>query len=173
MDKIEQYFPNSQDILQILNLDPETGIFTYRIKTNRNIIVGQKAGTPDKDGYIKLHINHKQYMAHRLAFYCYHNYIPEKPLVVEHADGNPQNNSIHNLRVATQQQNLMNKKGKLGKRYKGVYYNKLCKKYYAQIKINHKSYHLGMFQTAEEAAKKYDEKAYSIYGEYAKLNFDN
>jgi len=98
MDKIEQNFQNSQDILQILNLDPETGIFTYRIKTNRNIVVGQKAGTPDKDGYIKLHINHKQYMAHRLAFYCYHNFILEKRLIVEHADGNPQNNSIHNLK---------------------------------------------------------------------------
>lgn len=109
MDKIIQHFKNSQDILKIFSLNSNTGIFTYKIKTNRNIVIGQKAGTPDKDGYIKLHINHKQYMSHRLAFYCYHNYLPDKPLIIEHVDGNKQNNSINNLRIATQQQNIANK----------------------------------------------------------------
>ena len=171
MDKIEQDFPNSQDILKIYNLDPNTGVFTYKIKTNRNVVIGSEAGTPDKDGYINLHINHKQYRAHRVAFYCYHNHIPELPLIIEHIDGNPQNNSINNLRIASQLQNLANRKAHSHKRYKGVY--KQGKKYYTQIKLKGKTKHLGTFKTEIEAAKRYDEETKLIYGQYARLNFPN
>jgi hypothetical protein len=173
MDKIIRHFKNSQDILKIFSLDLNTGIFTYKIKTNRNIIIGQKAGTPDKNGYISLHINGKHYSAHRLAFYCYHSYLPDKPLIIEHTDGNKQNNSINNLRVATQQQNVANRKSHSHKKYKGVYYNKNANKnkYYSQIKCRDKRYHLGMFSNQEDAGKAYDKKAYELYGRFARLNF--
>ena len=40
--------------------------------------------------------------------------------------------------------------------YKGVYYNKRNNKYKAQIRVNKKLIHLGVFQTAVEAAKAYN-----------------
>ncbi|WP_236976449.1 HNH endonuclease [Membranihabitans maritimus] len=52
--------------------------------------------------------------------------------------------------------------------YKGVYKEK--DKYRAIIYLNGKAVHIGMFKTAEEAAKAYNEKSYANFGDNAKLN---
>lgn len=52
--------------------------------------------------------------------------------------------------------------------YTGVY--KENNRYRAVISINQKSKHLGMFDTAEEAALAYNKKSREIYGEQGKLN---
>jgi hypothetical protein len=94
--------------------------------------------------------------------------------IVDHVDGNKQNNNASNLRWCTSSQNHMNtKKTKKGKssKYKGVSYSKSRNKWEACIRINKKTIHLGRFSTEEEAGKAYDEKAKELFGEYAKLNF--
>jgi hypothetical protein len=92
---------------------------------------------------------------------------------IDHIDGDTLNNQRGNLRQATYGQNKVN----TGLRrtntsgYKGVVWHKQCLKWKAEITINSKNRHLGLFSTKEEAAKAYDKAALENFGEFARLNF--
>lgn len=89
---------------------------------------------------------------------------------VDHINGNTLDNRLINLRVCTRQQNTFNAKSRNPKSgYKGV--AKYNKKWGARLTINGKNLYLGVFDTPEEAARKYDSIAKSIYGEFARTNF--
>ena len=77
-----------------------------------------------------------------------------------------------NLRVVTNQQNMMNCKSYHGSssKYKGVNWCKGAKKWKAQIQINGKKKYLGIFTFEEEAAQCYNEAALKHYGEFALIN---
>lgn len=92
---------------------------------------------------------------------------------IDHIDCDPANNIRENLRVVTSSQNKMNKdKTFLNKSgYKGVHFNKRANKFTAQIAINRKQIHLGLFLTAEEAAAAYDRASIIYHKEYGRLNF--
>jgi hypothetical protein len=72
---------------------------------------------------------------------------------VDHRDRDPLNNRRENLRPATLAQNNQNKglsrANKSG--YRGVSWNKKREKWEAQAKLNYRSYHLGRYDTPEEA----------------------
>lgn len=53
--------------------------------------------------------------------------------------------------------------------YRGV--NKLGRKYRAEISVNNKRVHLGMFEIAKQAAEAYDKAAVKYHGDGAKTNF--
>lgn len=65
--------------------------------------------------------------------------------------------------VASRQRKTSSKTG-----YTGVY--KENKRFRAVISINGKSVHLGMFDTAEEAADAYNKKSSALYGNDGKIN---
>jgi hypothetical protein len=105
-----------------------------------------------------------------------------RTIVIDHIDRDPLNNQKNNLRLTTQQVNIINRSGTSNgtSKYKGVgrYLNKrdasgrpwrstICKT------VNGKKMHfyLGNFATQKEAARAYDEKARELYGEFAVLNF--
>ena len=65
--------------------------------------------------------------------------------------------------VASRQRKTSSKCG-----YTGVY--KENNRYRAVISINRKSVHIGMFSTAEDAAKAYNKKSRELYGDDGKIN---
>ena len=95
-------------------------------------------------------------------------------LDVDHKDGDGLNNQRSNLRLATNTQNQQNRSRNLRKSatpYKGVSYKPHgMKRYTARIYHNRKEITVGLFLTAEEAARAYDAKATELFGEFAKLN---
>jgi len=97
---------------------------------------------------------------------------PDNKPVIDHIDRNCKNNNLNNLRWVTYSENFMNrtktKKNTSG--YKGVYWIESKKKYRAEIKMNKIHYHLGYFESKQEAAKAYNEKAKELCSEYACLN---
>lgn len=104
-----------------------------------------------------------------------------KGMFVDHINGDTLDNRRINLRICNRSENMRNRRvNKNNKsRFKGVYpyyswYKKkdgTRRKYFcAQIFINGKNKCLGYFDTKEEAAKKYNEVAKEVYGEYARLN---
>ena len=97
---------------------------------------------------------------------------PDNHPFVDHIDRDPKNNSLSNLRWATNQQNGMNrtKQNNTSSPYKGVYWNKQHKKWQSNIKFNGKSIYLGLFNSEEAAARKYDQKAIELFGEFASIN---
>lgn len=85
-----------------------------------------------------------------------------KNMVIDHINRNPLDNRKENLRICTIQENLRNQKrpnNKTGFNGVSVAYNG---KYSAQIKINYKKIHLGIYKTLEEAinARKEAEKRF-------------
>lgn len=94
---------------------------------------------------------------------------------IDHRDGNGLNNTRSNLRIATHSQNQQNKAAKRGttSQYKGVGWNKNAGKWAAFIRKDRRNFHLGLFVDEAKAARRYDEAARVMFGEWAKLNFPN
>jgi hypothetical protein len=92
----------------------------------------------------------------------------------DHIDHNGLNNQRHNLRPATQSQNMMNGRHRRDSRnrFKGIYYNPAhSRKYRAYITLNGKRRSLGWFDDDVSAALAYDAAARELFGPYACLNF--
>lgn len=89
--------------------------------------------------------------------------------VVDHIDRNPLNNLRLNLRHVTYSLNGQNKIMNNGKLYRGTTKRKYT--FEANIVKNRVLYHLGQFETEEQAAKAYDKKAIELYGKNCYLNF--
>ena len=71
----------------------------------------------------------------------------------DHINRNPLDNRKENLRPATIQENNINRSIQSNNTsgFIGVYFDKHCNKWIAQIKKNRKNIHLGVFQNKEEA----------------------
>ena len=93
----------------------------------------------------------------------------------DHINGNKLDNRKDNLRICTHAENGRNAKMRKDNTsgYKGVYFHKRDKHWVAQIDARKKQIFLGYFNTAQEAASAYDEAAKKMFGEFAKLNFDD
>ena len=154
--------PPLEELKEFLDYNPDTGIITWK-KARRGIRVGQVAGGSDLLGYFVILFNYKQYKAHRLAYYMYHGIDPLEKLV-DHIDGNPLNNKIDNLRLATNEENQRNrsisKNNTSGTT--GVTWIKECQRWRAHIKkIN-----LGHFINKEDAIQTRIEAEKKYFGEF-------
>lgn len=97
-----------------------------------------------------------------------------KGVDVDHINGNRLDNRRCNLRKATRSQNAINRVRRDPRNtsgYRGVTFNKPWGKWVAKIGHTTGRQHLGGFQTAEEAARAYDEAALRLFGEFAQTNF--
>jgi len=142
---------------EILDYDPETGIFRWKWRegVSKRInarYAGKAAGNARSDGYLIIGINNRHYYAHRLAWLFVHGEWPPKDL--DHIDGDPGNNRIDNLRLATMQENMRNvglrKTSSTG--VTGVSWDNYYRKFMAHIGIDGKFINLGRFPTLSAAA---------------------
>jgi len=149
-------------LFELFEYEKETGIFTRKLD-RQCVKKGQAAGSKNERGYLKIGIGGKVYSAHRLAWIYVHGDVPED-MEIDHINGVKDDNRIENLRLATHQQNMENQKthatNKSG--YKGVSWWEPTKKWKAQIGHKGKKYHIGLYQTKEEAKAAYELKAESL-----------
>ena len=117
----------------------------------------------------------KKYLVHRLVALSFFLDYSDK-LVVDHIDGNKDNNSVSNLRMATISQNQANscKQPNTYSKYKGVTWDKHKNMWTSFISqtINGKRKHIriGLFTTEKDAALAYDKSAIEAFGDFAKTN---
>lgn len=87
---------------------------------------------------------------------------------IDHINHNTLDNRKSNLRICTHSQNMMNQKKRNNKSgVKGVYWEAKDKRWRANIKINQKKKHLGMFKNIEDAASARKQAENKYFGEFA------
>lgn len=99
--------------------------------------------------------------------------ITDPKIQADHEDRNGLNCRRNNLRLANHQQNQCNKNKQANhtSKFVGVYWNKVNKKWIAQIQTKGKIKYIGSFTNETEAAQAYDEVARELHGCFAKMNF--
>ena len=93
---------------------------------------------------------------------------PEHLPTVDHINKIRDDNRVSNLRHVTQSQQAANRNRFNNKPTKGCYWH--SNKWRAQICINYHRYHLGRYETEQEAANIYDFFCWLYYKEFAVLN---
>jgi hypothetical protein len=162
-------FPSHQRLLEVCHYDPLTGIFTRRESYHRKNI-GKRMGGVSVQGYRRIKIENSHYAAGPLAWFYVTGIWPADD--IDHIDRDKDNNRFSNLREATNSQNITNRVSTSNTSgYRGVSWIEDHKKWKATLKADHKVYNLGYFDTAEEAAHRYDRAAKEYQGEFAIFNF--
>jgi hypothetical protein len=160
----------AEQLRALLIYDPDSGRFFWKPRTGLEpwnaVFAGKEAGSQSSSGYVKISINNRTYLGHRLAWLIMTGEWPA--CEIDHKDG--MSNRWGNLREATRQQNQQNrsrhKSNSSG--FKGVCKNRSGYTWSAQIYRFGKKIHVGCFATAEAAHAAYCVAASQHYGEFAR-----
>lgn len=162
MKKITQEYLKS-----VLHYNGESGLFTW-LKSRGARRSGSCAGCDQGDGYLRIGLRGKLYLAHRLAWFWMTGGWPVSK--IDHRDLNGLNNRWKNLREATDSQNRMNtyRRSDNTSGFKGVHWQAPNEKWQARIITDGKRQSLGLFDCAAAAHFAYVVAADKSYGEFAR-----
>jgi hypothetical protein len=155
-------------LLENFRYDETTGNLYWKVKRSNRTNLLKPISTKNRDGYInvgtKLSGKYKNYSVHRLIWMMVYGVNPK---CIDHIDGNRANNKISNLREATHQQNMQNRKKRKdsSSNYKGV--SKCRNGWTATFQRDGERCHLGYFKNEIDAAKAYQEFAKFTNGDFA------
>lgn len=135
---------------ELLEYNPDTGVFTWRVGRRGTAWKGSVAGTVN-DGYVRIGVDGEIYRAHLLVWLWKKGVFPSSE--IDHRDGNTTNNRFLNLREATKSENQQN--GKLRNNntsgYTGVSWQATKQLWVAYITVNTKRITLGRSRSFETA----------------------
>ena len=156
-------------LLENFRYDETTGDLYWKVKRAYTTDLSKPISAKDRHGYIvvctKLSGKTKVYRIHRLIWTIVYGMNPKN---IDHIDGDRTNNQISNLREVTHQQNMMNRKKRVGSisAYKGITKSKYS--WIAEITFMNNRHYLGSFKTEKEAAIAYEEASKKLHGNFAR-----
>jgi len=162
--------PSVARLQEVLRYEPETGKLFWLVRAQAEFslpqyadawntrFAGKQAGYVNATGRRIVSIDRKLYLAHRIIWLMVHGTAPA--LEIDHADQNPDNNRIGNLREVTHLTNLMN----VSMRRDNVsgcmgVTQKASGRWRANIQADRKWRYLGTFDSFEEAAQAREQAA--------------
>jgi hypothetical protein len=174
--------PTQKILLELLRYDPESGLLYWRsrslewfkVVTDQTTINARSrwnarhaekvAFTSNSRGYYTGSILAKNYFAHRVIWKMVHGVEPK---VIDHINGNGLDNRITNLRSVSQSINCRNARTKSNNTsgINGVSLHADTGKFRANLTVDGKQHHLGLFSTVgeAEAARKMAEKKHGFH----------
>jgi hypothetical protein len=141
---------------EVLAYDPITGVFIWIIDRPGKAKKGTISGSLNNERYRLISIDAVSYKAHRLAWLYIHGELPKT--LLDHINGNRDDNRIINLRLCTDKENSHNRvninKNNTSK-YMGVSWHPQLKRWWARIGLNGRNISLGTFECPKEAYEAY------------------
>ena len=141
----------------VLDYNQNSGIFTWKFRADQRPQwnakwAGKSAGAITDKGYIRIYIDGKAFLAHRLAILWVTGTFPSA--VVDHKDRNKGNNAWSNLRICSQQLNSVNRPvdSRSSTGVTGVYLDKKTGRWWARIIVSGKTIGLGRYDTLADAS---------------------
>jgi len=155
---------------ELLEYDPDTGVFRWRKGGTGRYYPGRVAGATNVQGYRVISFGGERLRAARLAWLYMTGEWPDKH--IDHINGDPGDDRWCNLREASESQNMSNVKLRAHNTSGaiGVSWNKRRGKWHARVNFELVTYHVGYFDSFEEAVKARDMKATQLHGAFAQLN---
>jgi hypothetical protein len=140
-----------EQLQQLLNYDPETGVFTWQLRRNQHVDAGSVAGhVSARNGYRYINVRRKLHLAHRLAVFFMTGAWPTAD--VDHKNGERDDNRWSNLRDATRSENMNNLQRSHRDSKVGLLGVVPCNgRFAAHARVSGKNKYLGTFDTPEQA----------------------
>lgn len=153
------------DFLRLLQYDPATGVFTWKIG-GKKTVAGGRAGSVRSHGYEMIGINYRRYYSHRLAWFFVTGTWPVGQ--IDHINGDRADNRFANLRIATHSENQRNRGRQRNNQSgaTGVHWAAREQKWVAKIKANGRTRQIGVFSdraAAIEARKAAEQAVFGLF----------
>ena len=160
---------SQERLRQVLDYNPETGLFHWKVRTATHVKVGDLAGSLDDKGYVLIRIDTKIYRAHRLAFLWVLGRWPEDQ--VDHINLARSDNRWGNLRESSCHENMCNRTKQINNTsgFKGVTFEKKTGAWKAGIGVEGRFINLGRFPTPESAHVAYVAAAKKYHRGFARV----
>lgn len=137
-------------VRELLDYDAATGQFTWLVTASRVATAGSRAGSMDRNGYIRISLDGRRYLAHRLAWLMTHGEWPRGQ--IDHINGVRNDNRIANLRDVSACENQQNRhRAQGGNRFPWVCWKRSENRWRGCFRVNGRDVTVGHFRDPETA----------------------
>jgi hypothetical protein len=154
-------------VRELFVYDPGEGLLRNSVARGGRS-AGEMAGYLEWDGYVRVYVDGRKYLAHRLIYLLAAGEWP--PNQIDHKNLCKFDGRWENLRHASRSQNEANKSIRRDNTsgFKGVSWHAGVKKWQARTRIGGQRRHLGYFDRIEDAAAAYWAAVSELHGEFAR-----
>ena len=152
---------------ELLDYDPDSGLFKWKVRHSYQCKKGWFAGSRTARGYLHIGVQGVRLKSHRIAWYAWCGEVPD---YLDHINGDRDDNRIANLRSCTNAENMRNlvtlqRNNTSGTT--GVCWFKPAGLWTAQIKVDGTNLNLGYYRDKEDAIKARKVAELRYFGEFA------